>query len=276
MADAAARDIYARTPDGGTRLAASTDRWHLHDDHVHLAPHRADDPRLRWFDAELLPFVDSLDRGALLVIDMQNDFCAPGGWTDASGLDYRACRAAIPGAQRAVEAAHAHGMWVVWVYWSNRPDLRNLGAPTLYAFKHRPDQTGIGEPLGGGRVLTAGSWNAEMVDELKPLMRPDDVRIEKVRMNGFVGTHLDQVLRTQGIGTLYFAGVNIDQCVATTMEEACFRDYACVLLEDACATSSPDYCKQSVVFNAKQCWGFSTTTERFAAPRPVPPAARGA
>ena len=73
-------------------------------------------------------------------------------------------------------------------------------------------------------------------------------------MNGFIGTHLDQVLRTQGISTLYFAGVNVDQCVATTMEEACFRDYNCVLLEDGCATSSPAYCRKSVVFNAKQCW----------------------
>jgi len=118
-----------------------------------------------------------------------------------------------------------------------------------------------------GRVLTEGTWNADMVDELKPLMRADDVRIEKVRMNGFVGTHLDQVLRTQGIGTLYFSGVNIDQCVATTIEEACFRDYNCVLLEDACVTSSPDYCRESVVFNAKQCWGFSTTTAKFAAAR---------
>ena len=268
MPDVPHRDIYARTADGGVQLAASSDRWHLYDDHVHLAPHRADDGRLRWFDAELMPFVDSVDRGALIVIDMQNDFCSPGGWTDASGLDYGACRAAIPGAQRAIEAARAYGMWVVWVYWSNRPDLRNLGAPTLYAFKHRPDQRGIGEPLGAGEVLTAGTWNAQMVDELKALMREDDVHIEKVRMNGFIGTHLDQVLRTQGISTLYFAGVNIDQCVATTMEEASLRDYNCVLLEDACATSSPEYCKQSVVFNAKQCWGFSTTTERFAAARP--------
>ena len=108
-----------------------------------------------------------------------------------------------------------------------------------------------------------------MVDELKPLIREEDVRIEKVRMNGFIGTHLDQVLRTQGISTLYFTGVNIDQCVSTTMEEAYFRDYNCVLLEDGCATSSPEYCKQAVVFNAKQCWGFSTTTGKFAAARPV-------
>ena len=150
MPDTTQRDIYARTPDGATQLAASTDRWHLFDDHVHLAPHRAGDPRLRRFDAELMPFVDSLDHGALVVIDMQNDFCSPGGWTDASGLDYRACRAAIPGVRRAVEAAHAYGMWVVWVYWSNRPDLRNLGAPTLYAFKHRPTRTGSASRSGRG------------------------------------------------------------------------------------------------------------------------------
>ncbi|WP_412067315.1 cysteine hydrolase family protein [Rubrivirga sp. IMCC43871] len=263
-----ARHIYSETPDGGVQLAASTDRWHVFEDHVHLAPHLTDGPLYR-VDAELKPFVDSLARGALIVIDMQNDFCSPGGWTDASGLDYTACREAIPGVQRAVEAAREHGMWVVWVYWYNRPDLRNLGAPTLYSFKHTPSQKGIGEELESGRVLTAGTWNAEMVDELKPLIRDEDVRIEKVRMNGFIGTHLDQVLRTQGISTLYFAGVNVDQCVATTMEEAYVRDYNCVLLEDACATSSPDYCKKSVVFNTKQCWGFSTTTERFAAAEPV-------
>ena len=270
MADRKHRDIYARTSGGGVQLASSTDRWELFDDHVDLAPSRKGDPRLRRFDAKLKPFVDSLDRGALLVIDMQNDFCAPGGWTDSSGLDYKACRKAIPGVRRAVKAAHAHGMWVVWVYWSNRQDLRNLGAPTLYAFKHEKSQKGIGERLTGkGRVLTEDTWNSRMVAELEPLIRDEDVRIEKVRMNGFIGTHLDQVLRTQGIATLYFTGVNVDQCVATTMEEACFRDYNCVLLEDACATSSPDYCRKSVVFNAKQCWGFSTTVAKFAAPKRI-------
>lgn len=262
-------DIYATTSEGGIQLAAGVDRWVLHDDHVRLAPHLDGQVPLYRFDAELMPFVDALGRGALLVIDMQNDFCSPGGWTDASGLDYKACREAIPGIQRAIRAARDHGMWVIWVYWFNRQDLRNLGAPTLYSFKHTPDQQGIGQPLDRGRVLTEDTWNTEMVEELRPLIQDQDVRVEKVRMNGFIGTDLDQVLRTQGIETLYFTGVNIDQCVAMTMEEAYVRDYACVLLEDACATSSPDYCKKSVVFNAKQCWGFSMTTDKFASPEPV-------
>ena len=262
------REIYAETPGNGVQLAASADRWHLYEDYVHLSPHHQDGRLLR-FEAKLKPFVDSPDRGALLVIDMQNDFCEPGGWTDASGLDYQSCRQAIPGVQRAIKAARNHGMWVIWVYWHNRPDLRNLGAPTLYSFKHDPHQKGIGEELENGPVLTRGTWGAEIIEELKPLMHDEDVHIEKVRMSGFYGTHLDQVLRTQGINTLFFTGVNIDQCVSTTMEDAYFRDYNAVLIEDACATSSPAYCYQAVVFNAKNCWGFTVDCDSFENPSPA-------
>ncbi len=261
------RIIYSRAPDGGIQLAASADRWHLHDDYVHLAPHHTAGGLLRW-DAELKPIVDNPDRAALVIVDMQNDFCSPGGWTDASGLDYRACREAIPAIQRAIGTARELGIWVIWVYWHNRPDLRNLGAPTLHSFKHDADQAGIGQDLDNGPVLTAGSWGARMVDELEPLMDDDDIHIEKVRMSGFYGTHLEQVIRSQGIETLYLTGVNIDQCVTTTMEDAYFRDHNAVLLEDATATSSPSYCKDAVLFNAKQCWGFVTTTEKLAAAQP--------
>jgi ureidoacrylate peracid hydrolase len=264
------RSIYASDRDGGIQLAASADRWSLFDEYVHLAPHHADGD-LRWFDAELKPFVDNVDRGAVAVIDMQNDFCSPGGWTEAAGLDPERCRAAIPGVQRTIDAARSLGMWVIWIYWSNRPDLRNLGAPTLHSFKHDPDQPGIGEELKHGPVLTKGSWGAEMVDDLKPYMDDDDIHIEKVRMSGFYGTHLDQVMRTQGIETLFLTGVNIDQCVTTTMEDAYFHDHNAVLVEDACATSSPDFCKDAVLFNAKQCWGFVTTSGAMAATQPFEP-----
>ena len=261
------REIYAESREGGVQFASSADRWHLTDDHVHLAPHHTRGGLMRW-DAQLKPIVDSPDRQALVLIDMQNDFCAAGGWPARSGLDWKGCREAIPGVQRALEIARERDLWVIWVYWYNRPDLRNLGAPTLYSFKHELGQQGIGEELEHGRVLTAGEWGAEMVDELKPLMEDDDIHIEKVRMSGFYGTHLDQVLRTQGIQTLFLAGVNVDQCVTTTMEDAYFRDYNTVLLEDACATSSPDFCKQAVVFNAQNCWGFSMTLDQFADPVP--------
>ena len=260
--------IYRHAPDGSIQLASNADRWHLGTDVVHLSPHHTEGDLYRW-NAELLPFIDNPDRGALLVIDMQNDFCMPGGWTDAAGLDFERCREAIPGVQRAIDAARTHGMWVIWVYWQNRRDLRNLGAPTLFSFKHSPDQVGIGQDLEHGPVLLEGSWGAEMVDELEPYMDETDVHIHKVRMSGFYGTHLDQVLRTQGINTLYFTGVNTDQCVTTTMEAAYFGDYNAVLLSDGTATSSPDFCQQAVEHNAKNCWGFTMTTHDFAHPEVV-------
>ncbi len=259
------RTIYEKSQDGGIQLASSADRWHLYQDYIHLSPHHTDGKLLR-FKAELKPIVDNPDRGALVIIDMQNDFCSPGGWTDKSGLNYKGCREAIPGIQRAIATARGHGMWVIWIYWQNRPDLRNLGAPTLYSFKHSPEQKGIGEELERGKVLIRDSWGGEIIDELKSLMEDEDIMVHKVRMSGFYGTHLDQVLRTQGINTLFLSGVNTDQCVTTTMEDAYFRDYNAVLLTDATSTSSPEYCKEAVIFNARNCWGFAMTTEQFANP----------
>lgn len=259
------RTIYDVTEDGGIQLASSADRWHLYKDYVHLSPHHTEGTLLR-YEAELNPIVDNPNRGALAIIDMQNDFCAPGGWTDRSGLNYKGCREAIPGIQRAIEIARARGMWVIWIYWQNRPDLRNLGAPTLYSFKHSPEQKGIGEELDRGKVLTRDSWGGDIVDELKVLMQEEDIIVHKVRMSGFYGTHLDQVLRTQGIDTLFLSGVNTDQCVTTTMEDAYFRDCNAILLTDATSTSSPGYCKDAVIFNARNCWGFTMTIDQFANP----------
>ncbi|MEX1136998.1 MAG: cysteine hydrolase [Balneolales bacterium] len=264
------REIYAAAPGGGVQLAASADRWYVRDDYIHLSPHHPEGELMIW-DANLKPIVDNPNRGALVITDMQNDFCAPGGWTDASGLNFEDCREAIPGIQRAIKTARDLGMWIIWVYWQNRRDLRNLGAPTLYSFKHNPEQNGIGEELENGPVLTESSWGGEIVDELKPYMREDDIHVHKVRMSGFYGTHLEQVLNTQGINTVFLTGVNTDQCVTTTMEDAYFRDYNAILLSDATSTSSPDYCKDAVIFNAKQCWGFVMTTEQFAGAKPFGP-----
>lgn len=95
------KTIYELKDDGAVQLGAGADRWYLYEDYVHLAPHHTEGRLLR-FQAELMPFVDNANRGALVVIDMQNDFCSPGGWTDRSGLNYQACREAIPGVQRAI------------------------------------------------------------------------------------------------------------------------------------------------------------------------------
>ena len=75
-------------------------------------------------------------------------------------------------------------------------------------------------------------------------------------MSGFWDTPLDSILRNLGITTLLFAGVNLDQCVLNTFQDASFRGYDCVLVEQCCATTSPAFCAAATLYNIRQCYGF--------------------
>ena len=120
---------------------------------------------------------------------------------------------------------------------------------------------GLGDPLpkNNAPVLTKGSWAAKIVDELQT--SPEDIHIDKYRMSGFWDTPLDSILRNLGKTTLFFAGVNIDQCVMTTLQEANFLRYDCILIKDCAATTSPEYCLQATLYNVNQCFGFVTHSQ---------------
>jgi nicotinamidase-related amidase len=123
--------------------------------------------------------------------------------------------------------------------------------------------TGIGDPLANGsRVLEAGSWGASVVDDLA--IEPGDVQVAKFRMSGFWDTPLDSILRNLDLTTLFFAGVNVDQCVLATLIDAACLGYDCVLLSDASATTSPSYCTDATLYNVRQCFGFTATTDAVA------------
>ena len=117
-------------------------------------------------------------------------------------------------------------------------------------------------PATSSRVLTRGSWSAAIVDELKP--DAADVLVEKHRMSGFWDTPLDSILRNMDAKTLFFAGVNADQCVLHTLADANFLGYDTILIEDCAATTSPDFCWQATLYNVKQIFGF--TVESTAIP----------
>jgi hypothetical protein len=117
--------------------------------------------------------------------------------------------------------------------------------------------TGLGQPLkNGARVLELDSWAAAVIDELGDTS--GDIHVAKYAMSGFWDTPLDAILRNLQITTLLFAGVNLDQCVLCTLQDASFRGYDCLLLEDCAATTSPEYCAQAALYNIRQCFGFST------------------
>ena len=201
-----------------------------------------------------------LQRTALLIIDMQNDFCAPGGWVDHLGVDYTPDRAPIAPLGRLVPRLRDAGVPIVWVNWGNRPDLANMPPNQIHLYKPHGRGIGLGDPLpgSGARVLQKDSWAAAVVDELRPA--PHDLRVDKYRISGFWDTPLDSILRNLQIRTVLFAGVNTDQCVLCTLQDANFLGYGCVLLEDCCATTSPAYCTEATLFNVKKCFGFVTNS----------------
>ncbi|HTI03296.1 MAG TPA: cysteine hydrolase family protein [Acidisoma sp.] len=210
-----------------------------------------------------------LARTAMLVIDMQNDFCHPEGWLGHIGVDVTPARAPIPQLAALLPALRAQDVPVLWVNWGNRPDKLNASPSLLHVYKPTGRGTGLGDPLpgSGAHVLEDGSWSAKVVEELAPAQ--EDIRVSKFRMSGFWDTELDSILRNLGVTTLLFAGVNVDQCVLCTLQDANFLGYDCILLEDCSATTSPDYCFAATLYNVKQCFGFVTRSVAFLPKHPA-------
>ena len=115
---------------------------------------------------------------------------------------------------------------------------------------------GIGAVLpNGSKVLTRGSWGAALVDGL--VAERGDVHVDKYRMSGFWDTPLDSILRNLRVDTLFLAGVNSDQCVASTLVDGACLGYDVVLVDGASATTSPAFCHEATLYNTRQCYGFS-------------------
>jgi nicotinamidase-related amidase len=222
-------------------------------------------PRPAAFAAEPKAVEIDLARTALVVIDMQNDFCHPDGWLAGIGVDIAPARAAIAPLQALLPALRAADVPVVWVNWGARPDLANISPALRHVYDPEGRGTGLGFS-GGPRctpVLTEGSWNAAIVDELTPA--PQDLRVHKHRMSGFWDTALDSILRNLRADTLLFAGVNADQCVLHTLADANFLGYDTILIEDATATTSPAFCMAATLYNVRQIFGFTATTAALGA-----------
>jgi ureidoacrylate peracid hydrolase len=211
-------------------------------------------------DARPQAITMDLARTAIVVVDMQNDFCHPRGWLASIGVDVSAARRPIGPLQHLLPRLRTAGCAVVWLNWGNRPDRANVPPGVLHVYDPNGAGTGIGAPVraGGSPTLQAGSWSAAIVDELKP--DPADICVDKYRMSGFFDSPLDSILRNLAVTTLLFAGVNVDQCVLATLSDAACIGYDVVLVEDCSATTSPPYCRDAAIYNVAQCYGFVTTS----------------
>jgi nicotinamidase-related amidase len=197
---------------------------------------------------------------ALVVVDMQNDFCHPDGWLAHIGVDVTPARTPIGPLRALVPHLRERGVPIVWLNWGNRPDRLNLSPSVLHVYNPDGMSLGLGDPLpaNGAPVLEHASWAAAVVDELP--IEAGDIRVDKYRMSGFWDTPLDAILRNLRVDTVLFAGVNADQCVIWTLADANFLGYDCVLLEDCCATTSPAFCWDATLYTVRQCVGFVATS----------------
>lgn len=210
-------------------------------------------------------------KAAVIAVDMQNDFAATGGMVDRAGVDISPIRRSIAPIAKVLAAARDAGIKIIYLKMGYRPDLSDLGS------SGSPNRVGhlrfgvgrtVRAPNGAeSRILVRDTWNTDIVAELKP--HKDDIVLYKTRYSGFYNTELDATLKRHAVTDLIVTGCTTSVCVESTVRDAMFRDYRCVLLSDCMAevvgNALPRSNHEASLLLIQMRFGWVTRSEEFTA-----------
>ena len=253
---------------------AANSQWDISEGGVDISRNNYCRPAFLTLKAKPANVKIDLHKTAIIIIDMQNDFCSDGGYLAKIGVDCSSPQALIPKINALLKQTRQQNTPIIWVNWAVRADMLNIPAsiPHLHMYKmNNNSQSHIDfmKDKGGWGTLQ-GSWGAEIVAGLDT--KEQDIYVAKHRFSGFFNTELDQILRNMGITSLFFAGLATDICVYATLQDAAFLGYDVLMLEDLVATGSPDFCVAATKHHVQQLFGFTIlSTDLIAAMADIKP-----
>lgn len=203
-----------------------------------------------------------LAHAAVIVVDMQNAFASRGGMLDLAGIDISGASCVAQNIRNVLDSARRAGVLIIYLQMGYKPDLSNAGgihSPNyhkelaMHLMKSRPELK--------GKLLTEGTWDFAIVEELQP--QAGDIVVRKTRYSGFAGTTLDLQLRSRAIRYLFFLGIATNVCVESTLRDAYFLDYWPILIADAALPAGCAALHEATLYNVENFFGWTLNSNQL-------------